>query len=107
MRSTLTAWWEVISHKRALGATTELLRVFLVCTVCKRVVPYYRLVGRAPRQERTCKCGNSTVQMGSPGYLAGAAWVIGTLTWRKWIRRLGDAWDPRVPIHVGDLARRQ
>lgn len=105
MREILGSWWEVITRKRALGATAELLRIFLVCTACHRIVPYYRLV--APGARRTCACGNATVRPGVPGYLEGAAWVLGTLAWRKWIRRLGDAWDPRAPMHASELGSRK
>lgn len=102
MRDTLTAWWEVLTRKRALGATAELLRVFLVCTACGRVVPFYTLTGRG---RRACKCGNATVRPGIPPYLVGAAWVLGALAWRKWIWRYGDKWDPRAPIHASQLGR--
>lgn len=105
MREILTAWWEVITRKRALGATAELLRIFLVCTSCRRIVPYYRLIDTHGR--RHCRCGTTTVQPGSPGYWEGAAWVLGTLAWRKWIRRLGDAWDPRAPLRASELGSRK
>ena len=103
MRDTLAAWWEVWSRKRALGATAELLRVFLVCSSCRRVVPFYRISGPARAQRAGCKCGSQSVRPGIPSYLGGAAWVIGALVWRKWIRRLGDGWDPRAPIRGSEL----
>jgi hypothetical protein len=106
MREILTAWWEVLTRKRALGATAELLRIFLVCTACGRVVPYYRLVARS-RGVRHCRCGNATVRPGAPSYWSGAAWVLGALAWRKWIRRLGDAWDPRAPIRASEMGSRK
>lgn len=101
----IRAAWEVITRKRALGATPELLRIFLVCVKCGRVVPYYRLAG--PHAPRRCRCGNGTVRPGSPAYLEGAAWVLGTLAWRKWICRLGDAWDPRAPMRASELGSRK
>lgn len=100
MRDTLTRIVDVVTRKRALGASHELLRVFLVCTSCGRIVPYYVLIGRG---HRGCKCGTSTVRVGIPTYLGGAAWVLGCLVWRKWVRRLGAAWDPRAPWRASDI----
>lgn len=105
IRDTLQGCWDVLTRKRALGATAEFLRVFLICTACHRVVPYYRLTGLAGRRRRGCACGNTMVRPGAPAYLTGAAWVLWSLAWRKWIRRCGEAWDPRVPIRVAELPR--
>lgn len=105
IRKTLLRCWEIVSRKRALGASHDLLRVFLVCSTCGRVVPYYRATATRLRvgQRYGCACGSQSVRVGIPSYLTGAAWVLGCLAWRKWIRRLGDAWDPRAPIHASEL----
>jgi hypothetical protein len=102
IRNTLRAWGEVWTRKRALGATSEFLRVFLVCTVCHRVVPYYAIVGPRGR-DRRCRCGNGLVRPAAPAYWTGAAWVLGCLVWRKWIRGRGEGWDPRAPIRAAEL----
>ncbi len=83
---------------RVAFTTPGVLRIFLACQSCGRMVPHYRVYGYV---QGRCRCGHATfVPTLLPEWKA--AWyvlVVGWL-WRKTLRRCAE-WDPRMPVREG------
>jgi hypothetical protein len=84
----------------ALGATDDVGRNFMVCYVCKAVVPAWRLVVERVQASQGigCPCGSPYVRQAIiPAYRAAWWYFVRGLLVRRVIQRQ-SAWDPRVPI---------
>ena len=87
---------------RVLWSSPGVLRVLLCCDRCRRVVPFWRMVGVMPRPVG-CVCGCSKVWPSNVPQWRAAYWLLvrGWLV-RKLLCRLPD-WDPRMPLREGPL----
>lgn len=105
MKNTLSRWRDLLTNKRAVWATDDVGRVFFVCDECKRIVPYWRLVGRGPASG--CRCGAQRVRPGLPSQTAAIWWlfVVG-LFWRRMVLRKStqQEWDARGPWRIRETA---
>ena len=74
-------------------------RIFVRCHDCKRVVPAWRLLKTKPSDGATgCDCGSMHVAPFVAPFLTAAWWLfVRGILIRKWMLRLSDNWDPRIP----------
>lgn len=79
-------------QRRVTDYTPGVGRVFVRCTQCQRVVPYYKLTGRIVRYG--CACGNKHFRPVNIPEWQAVVW----LAW-AWLRRKGD---PRMPMRTVD-----
>ena len=78
--------------------TPGVLRVFLACDACRRVVPHYRVYGSKAVTPGKCRCGQTQYRPTTLPEWKAALWVLGAgWLWRKTICRQVE-WDPRMPI---------
>lgn len=83
----------------AVFTTPGVLRVFLACDRCQRVVPHYRVYGANATTPGCCPCGNIQYRPVTIPEWKAAIWVLVVgWFWRKTVRRCAE-WDPRMPVH--------
>ena len=82
----------------AVFTTPGVLRVFLACDVCRRVVPHYRVYGSKGMAPGHCQCGATQFRPTTIPEWKAALWVLVVgWFWRKTVRRYAE-WDPRMPV---------
>jgi hypothetical protein len=91
--------------RTAVFATPDVGRLFMICHVCHRVVPSWRLVGHAKQMPHLgCVCGCQHVRPARIPEVQAAYWVLvrGLLIRRLLGRkRQQSEWDPRLPWRTG------
>jgi hypothetical protein len=92
----------ILRGKYTIGASARVGRNFIICDLCRRVVPAWQLVIAKPKRGQVigCRCGSVKVRPAIVPWWVSSWWffVVG-LFWRRlvcWRRE----WDPRLAMRL-------